>query len=463
MKHSIISKISNNFLKLIIKIRNKLKTKSKFLLLKKWCFWKDILYVISIILLFFQFIAIADVKLTISRIFTPERPTGSFACFGGNSSRNMVAFSNSGPSTNKLYAKWSVAFYESVDIGWLMTDLLDQPVAFGNSILCVSHEINEETNSYVPVLVSVNANLGNIEWRWQGSENNNINGPPLIHNNKVYIGTREAFYCLDIVDGSEIWANYEINIFNPLIEYDNLLYGTSNNSVFCLNPTDDMIIWKIDNFPNPEAVSVLNGIVAITGLDMDNKNAFCGFVDAKNGELLYNIKFPWENQSITYPVLSVIDEQLKALFCFGEWLYCVDYIENKVSWKFSQHPNNPVTPPAIYDGKAYLCDGMGFYCVNIIDGSVIWKYEWKYAFGGLGQISRPLIIDKLVVIASWTSVRALSYEDGRLIWSVNKSNLSSQINEDEKIRYFSNTIPIAFNHSIYLQGNNTLTCFSDQD
>jgi hypothetical protein len=114
-------------------------------------------------------------------------------------------------------------------------------------------------------LYVLNASNGTLVWDYDAGiagENS-----PTISNDKVYIQSEKAVFCLNAVNGSEVWRYTlpsTISDWSTPTENNNILYvcGT-NNGLQAFNATDGSLLWKNTSFGTStrESPTVFDGYV----------------------------------------------------------------------------------------------------------------------------------------------------------------------------------------------------------
>ena len=311
----------------------------------------------------------------------------------------------------------------------------------------------------------INEEDGSLIW-----ENTDVKGQssPALYNNHVIIGSTDGnLYCLEMVNGSELWnttiapdPGFTGISSSPVVHNDKVFIGTFNSTggighLYCMNANDGTVIWKSSTessvyFSSP---AVSNGKVFIGTMGLYNSTTYSWSppyglycFNETNGELLW--EYSVDNSIGSSPTVF----NNKVFFtCKNGGLYCLN--ENG-GFVWEKNIGSSVSSPSICDNKIFVGSGSfgsagKFYCFDE-NGNKLWEYEPN------GPVqSSPVIANNKIYFATNTengTIYCLG-EDGNLIWEYiptpNQYILSSPAVADGKLFIGSD--------------NGYLYCFGDKD
>ena len=237
---------------------------------------------------------------------------------------------------------------------------------------------------------------------------------PIIVDNKVYFGahffdSNTTLYCLNAETGDLIWRYYtedwqEIES-TPAVAYGKVYFGSNNGNIYCLNAETGDFIWSYDTGTKcGSSPAILDGYVYI-GSAQDGK-LFC--LDADNGKVYWS----YYVGSSVLSTPAVVDG--KVYFgCHNGYIYCLDAETGDSIWMFSTS-DWVHSSPAVINGNVYIGSHNKYlYCRNADTGENIWSYKT-----GDTVDSTPAIAYGYVYFGSMDyKVYCLDAVNGDFIWS----------------------------------------------
>lgn len=332
--------------------------------------------------------------------------------------------------------------------------------------------------------ISSTPDTNNVLWIF--STDNQVKTSPTVIDNRVYIGagnsTLGRLYCLNAINGSEIWNTTIYPIYQSSLEFSNgrIYIGCFiENNIYCINADDGRIIWinttedwilsSLSVYGNKvyagtkglwfycfnatngdELWKVETGEVWSSPAIFDNKvyiGKFDGIVsclDATTGEEL------WSNNSASGAIVSTptVYEERVYVGSNDHNLYCINAVTGEQIWTYPTG-GQIASSPAIADGKVFFGGGARVYCINASYGN---ETIWSRSTSGVVK-SSPAVADGKVIVGSFGGkLYCLNAENGTIIWDYNE------------IGAISDSSPAIADSKVYVGSNDkNLYCFRDNN
>lgn len=361
--------------------------------------------------------------------------------------------------------------------------------AISSSILIVfsTQQVNE------PSSIIEYINLDNGGKVFEFSTNNRISTSPVIHNDRVYFGSKllknDKLYCLNSENGDKIWEKNFSGRFgtNLIINTDMIFFGENENykgKMNCINANNGEIIWEFK-----KEAEVLASPVVYNGKIFFPISSWYYCLNAGSGELIWSFETMC---SLTMPV-AIADGKV-FLGSSMDGIYCLNAETGEKIWK--HETNNKLSQPTYSNGKVYFgsefYDYSLLYCVKADTGEKIWEFKSK----GSIEKAPSATNDYVCFLSNGTfenhvgKLFCLKASDGEKNWEFPIGYTSSSPPEiiDDRVYFgfgkmlicfdaqngkniFRNIIkgaiefsPVFSNGKIYVGSNDgRLYCFSDQE
>ena len=287
----------------------------------------------------------------------------------------------------------------------ISSSVASSPVVSGGIVYIVTRHSN---NSY---LYALDAATGAERWKWKcGPTGFSFDIPsPAVHDDTVYIGSREGcyvsgcVYALDAATGAEKWKYRVDRIYgdwsSPAV-YEDTVYICAGNCVYALGATTGTEKWKyetggaIGSSPAVFDNTVYIGTDDVGGIDDAGDVHVDGHVcalDATTGAekwkyMAGRIYWDWSSPAVYGGTVYI---------CADDCVYALDATTGEREWKY-RTGDNISSSPAVYRGTVYIGSQDRYvYALDATTGEV----EWKYKTGG-SIYSTPVISGETVYIVS---------------------------------------------------------------
>lgn len=198
---------------------------------------------------------------------------------------------------------------------------------------------------------------------------------PIIHNNKIFVTTRNGIlYCLDSDNYDVLWKykarhgafGFSPSAINtlPLIHEDLVFFGDVEGYIHCVNALNGELVWKY----NVKMAIYSNPRISDDKLYIGSNNMYFYCMDFKSGRII------WKFKSNNWIKGSAFIDKKYVYFGSGDWrFYCLDKNTGKLKWRYKAkgpiHSSPYISGENIYFG----CNGNYIYCLNKADGSLVWR------------------------------------------------------------------------------------------
>ncbi len=280
------------------------------------------------------------------------------------------------------------------------------------------YELNKDGHLY-----AIDAETGNLAWKYEGPGYFFWPGWPVVADGKVYATTgqrvssdpytleysKSEFVCLDAFTGERIWS-LPIEAYSPresvAIAYGNLYLIPGYIEENMMNTyTVPGEVWAIGS----ESWSMWRN-------DAENSGA------GQGGPSELNMRWAFTAGGGVVSSASIVDR----LVYFGSQdknVYCVDSQTGGLIWKYGTDARIK-SSPAVADGKVYIGpDDGNVYCLDAYNGSLLWKAD----AGGIVEMhlsavarvaSSPCVVGGRVFVGSLdTNVYCFDAETGDEEWT----------------------------------------------
>jgi outer membrane protein assembly factor BamB len=199
---------------------------------------------------------------------------------------------------------------------------------------------------------------------------------------RTYVNCVDNLTCLDQRTGEILWSfpfsaagDYAFG-FSPVFDRDRLFF--TSDKTYCLNALDGKEIWSFapptSRFAVDASAALARGRVIVS--DWDGHHYYC--LDESTGKELWNFTVDGNAQST-----PAIDRD-RVVFAAWEWgqggkIYCTSLEDGSEIWNHTTD-NSPCGSAAIQNGAVYMAtynfDGDGdLLALSLTNGSVLWKAQ----------------------------------------------------------------------------------------
>lgn len=152
----------------------------------------------------------------------------------------------------------------------------------------------------------------------------------VVYENKVYLGTKNNYYCIDAISGEIVWhremSQRESSMFSAwVVAKGKMIIKTDIETMYALDTDTGVTIWKVDTGESCSDLSYHNGVVYF-GCRI---NGEIHAIDIETGEDYWGYKPPSNDfQYATFLVTPGIDKENELVYlCDRYYLYCVEAIK----------------------------------------------------------------------------------------------------------------------------------------
>ena len=270
-------------------------------------------------------------------------------------------------------------------------------------------------------------------WTFQtGAE---IYATPVIHNNTVFIGSKDSvFYAIDAQSGEEVW-HYPTGspVLSTAAIFNNGICFESGNQLYLLNFSGELlhsftlyegtVTNQIDSWDfHHSSPNVMDSIVYIA-----SENGRIYGYNLNNYMISFLAQTPTHSTIRTKPV---IDNTNKRLFV-GDWdgvLYAYNLLNGEILWSYDTKDDNTYgwtnficTPIILYNDVVYFAGrSCNAYALEASTGERIWKFNEP----NLWIVGGALISDGLIYYGSSNQhlLYALDINNGTCVWETHLDN-----------------------------------------
>ena len=250
----------------------------------------------------------------------------------------------------------------------------------------------------------IDAATGNSIWDFQTKSH--VESSAFVSQGKVYFGAGDdGVYCVDAVDGAEIWHYADIHVdASPLVWNGVVYFGTGYGSyrVYAVDAYTGEELWA-------EAVDspVWGSPCAHENLvffGLGNGNFLESAANPTGGVVAFNArtgKQAWDYE-VGDAVLTAVAYRDGFVY-FGSrdgHLYALNAEAGELRWK-SPIGSAVVSSPAVTESAVYVGANNGYlYSININDGQPLWQFDTSLVANGEPIFSSPAIANGRLYVGS---------------------------------------------------------------
>jgi len=252
---------------------------------------------------------------------------------------------------------------------------------------------------------------GKLKWKYKTESS--IEASPIIIKKTVIIGSMSGVvYAFDYKTGKLKWkfktdgqiagsANWLSN--GTTIQ---ILVPSYDFNLYSINLETGKVLWKC------ETENYINGSPATdnTKIVFGGCDSYMRIISAKTGKETGKVKLG------TYVAeSSAMSENLAFVGDYDGGFTCVDIVNNKVKWKFTNPKITPfISSPAVNMDKVIIgSTDKKVYCFNKQTGKIVWTYQ---TYGKI-ESSPVLFDDKVVICSNDGMIHFIALETGKKIYS----------------------------------------------
>lgn len=230
---------------------------------------------------------------------------------------------------------------------------------------------NKETTDPIDTAL-VNNFSSEVIWNIETAKT--LAAPILVTENRIfYAALNGEIGSLDL-NGKSIWKiNIERTITTrPVRDKDLIVLGTAEGDLFSINANNGNIVQVIGTgeplVTDPILINVENLYGKYKGV----------VVAAPSGRMLcydiYSFELIWDINEVNNKVTSLIGSEGKLYITSGSFLYCIDWNNGTLIWKWNAGKGASITSVPENDSKnIYLSANKIVYAVDLLLGSTVWK------------------------------------------------------------------------------------------
>lgn len=331
--------------------------------------------------------AISGINDSLMKIFgrSAELPTqGSWPMFGGGCARTGHSAKQNGPMDSPIEL-WKVSLGSEVEC---------PPAVVNNKVYlgCSDHSI-----------YALDAETGDICWSFETSDR--VYSGPAVVGRTVYFGSNDkSVYALDSETGRRRWS-YKTDdgvISSPAVVDDTVYIGSKDNSIYALDARTGRKQWsyKTGN-PVRSSPAVVNGTVYIGSEDYG-----VYALDAKTGDKLWR----YETGGFVCSTPAVADGTV-YIGSVDQSVYALDAQTGKKRWSY-QTGGWVDSSPSVAKGIVYVGSmDQSVYALDARTGQKYWSFETN------GNVyTKTAVVGEIVYIGSG-SIYAVDAKTGNERWS----------------------------------------------
>ena len=241
---------------------------------------------------------------------------------------------------------------------------------------------------------------------WTFNMQSAVHSSPAIYKDYVYFISSEGILkAIDIETGEEEWdLDLEAKTNSSPIVHSNRLYVGTEDGIKAVNINSHKIIWDYD-CGNVESTPFFEDDVIYVGSDNGHLYGF----DKEDGDVVFNKKLDGELKSS--PI--VVDDSVYIGSTNGK-IYSIGTDEHK-NWDFTTGDEILSSPGYVNDTVIFGSNDGTFYCLNVSDGSLNWKVDLNNKV-----ISSPTVDEhdySVYVGSDEGNLTCIDTRDGTVKWS----------------------------------------------
>ena len=257
--------------------------------------------------------------------------------------------------------------------------------------------------SYDHYLYAVNAESGNLVWKYQ--TDGGIVSRPAIMDDYVFVGSEDnRLHVLSARSGSLLWTYYTKGPVrsSPFIAHGHIFIGSDDMSLHAININGGRGIWQIETIAEIRSTPYVTQDEIYAG----NQSGEFYCMDFRGG-----IKWRYKAKRAITSSATVSDGLV--IFCsLDSHIYALDAKSGYLVWRFKMDKGS-ISSPCVADGLVYTgaIDG-NIYCVNINSVKETWRFQTE------GQVTgSPIVIDDGLYCGSVDgNLYCLDHQTGQLQW-----------------------------------------------
>ena len=323
----------------------------------------------------------------------PPAPAAEWRQYRGNSGQQGVAAGN---LADELEFRWTY------DVG---KAIASSPVVAGGIVYFGADDQK---------IHAVDGRTGEAVWTFETEDM--VEAPPTVVGDLVVIGSNDFFvYGLDRLTGELRWKfeggdkfiGAAVPVEGPGGE-QRVVIGCYDTNLYCLDVEDGSEVWAYttDNYVNGTPAVDEEGRIVFGGCD-----AVLHVVSARTGEALSRL----ELGEACHVAGSTAIESGRAYFGhYGNAFVSVDLDDQKVIWEYTDPNHAFFSSPAILEDRVIFGGrDRELHCVNKETGEELWSFKTRRKVD-----SSPVACDGKVVFGSGDGwLHMLRVEDGESLWS----------------------------------------------
>ncbi|MDO8587430.1 MAG: PQQ-binding-like beta-propeller repeat protein [Armatimonadota bacterium] len=275
--------------------------------------------------------------------------------------------------------------------------------------------------------------------RWTFQAGDKITAEPLVHGDRVYVGSwDERMYALDVATGERIWEFRTGNavVAGAVVTGEKLVFGSHDGNVYALDLGSGKELWRRPMGSSEDVLLTPNGPwVECSPVAGEYKPGFperlfvgshhrrLAALNPETGVVCW--EFPTFNWILGRPVVA---DYTVYFGCIDGWLYAVDAMCGALRWRYRVGEKLRYAPtvipgsvrtkaitagPLIHEGVIYIGAHDGFmHAVDRATGRAIWTRE----VGRVLPSKAVLRGNRLVAVTNDGLIVALEARSGRLDW-----------------------------------------------
>lgn len=244
-------------------------------------------------------------------------------------------------------------------------------------------------------LVAYDKKTGNQIWRF--FVNFGVEKEPVLFKNRLYFGANDGFvYCIDAVNGQEIWKSYLKSEIVSTGSFDaqegRLYFLTSGNTISALDAESGKISWSYTR-QDPSNYSIRGGTQPLISGNLlyvgFSEGSFVAF-NKSNGTINWEIQLNKNKRFKDIDSTAVVDKDKIFVSGYDDKLYVLSSLNGEI---LKQYPQGTYVPIVIQDGTIFLSTSGGL--IQALDQVTLNK-KWSLELAnGLG--SELTVYDKYIL------------------------------------------------------------------